>query len=145
MSCPSRAVYSPRKPRTSPIWQILDRDFETFLEVYPERYESKLGYLPDWVPDKVRSYLKCGVLDWGFALYECDGCGKQLLVGYSCKIRNFCPSCQAKRQAEFADFLVSRVLQPVGHRHVTLTVPRRIRPFFSRNRKLLTLLARASC
>jgi hypothetical protein len=144
LSCLDTAVYRPRRPRTSPLWRILDEHFERFLDVYPERYQHKLGFLPEWIPDRIEAYLKCGVLDWGFALYTCDTCHKQLLVGYSCKIRNFCPSCQAKRQAEFAEFLTEEILEFVPHRHITLTVPRRIRPFFSRDRKLLSILARSA-
>jgi hypothetical protein len=35
-----------------------------------------------------------------------------------------------------------QILEPVPHRHVVLSLPRRLRPFFRRRRKRLTRLAR---
>ncbi|MFC1672316.1 transposase, partial [Planctomycetota bacterium] len=56
--------------------------------------------------------------------------------------RSFCPSCQKRRQLEFAEFCVREVLAPVPHRQVVLSIPKRIRLHFFRNRKLLSKLAR---
>ena len=52
-----------------------------------------------------------------------------------------CPSCHAKRQAAFGEFVTEEILAPVPHRHVVISLPRRLRPFF-RRRKRLTRLAR---
>ena len=86
--------------------------------------------------------LKCGILDYGFARVRCPECKHEYLVAFSCKARGFCPSCQSKRQAEFAAFLTDEVLAPVPHRQVVLSVPRRLRPYFFHHRTLLSKLAR---
>jgi hypothetical protein len=61
----------------------------------------------------------------------------------SCKTR-FCPSCHAKKLTLWSDRLVEQLLEDVPHRMITLTVPKRIRPFFLWERKLLGLLARCA-
>ena len=65
-------------------------------------------------------------------------------VGFSCKQRCLCPSCHAKRQAAFGEFVTEEILEPVPHRHVVISLPRRLRPYFRRRRKRLTHLARAA-
>ena len=42
----------------------------------------------------------------------------------------------------WSEWLGAELLENVSHRMITLTVPKRIRPFFLRDRKLLGLLAR---
>jgi hypothetical protein len=55
-----------------------------------------------------------------------------------------CPSCHAKRLTIWSDWLGEVLLENVPHRMITLTVPKRIRPFFLWDRKLLGLLARCA-
>jgi hypothetical protein len=55
-----------------------------------------------------------------------------------------CPSCHAKRLTIWGEWLGSELLEDVPHRMITLTVPKRIRPFFLWDRKLLGLLARCA-
>ncbi len=40
------------------------------------------------------------------------------------------PSCHANRQAAFGEFVTQEILAPVPHRHVVISLPRRLRPFF---------------
>ena len=42
-------------------------------------------------------FLACGDLHYGFARLDCDQCGQDYLLAYSCKTRYFCPSCHQKR------------------------------------------------
>jgi hypothetical protein len=65
-------------------------------------------------------------------------------LAYSCKTRGTCPSCSKKRQVAFSRFLADEVLEPVPHRQVVFTVPKRVRPFFFSKRKRLARLARAA-
>jgi hypothetical protein len=65
-------------------------------------------------------------------------------LAYSCRTRNFCPSCQAKRAALFAERLVEEVLEKVPHRHYVFTIPKALRGLFERDRRLLGLLARTA-
>jgi hypothetical protein len=45
-------------------------------------------------------------------------------VAFRCKGRQFCPSCHARRLAEWSVWLEEHLLAPVAHRQVVLTVPR---------------------
>ena len=55
------------------------------------------------VPTAVEAYLACGRLEGGFARIRCPNCRAEHLLAFSCRTRNFCPSCQAKRSALFAE------------------------------------------
>ena len=89
-------------------------------------------------------YLDCGRLHGGFARIRCPSCRGEHLLAFSCQTRNFCPSCQAKRAALFAELLVTSVLEPVPHRHVVFTIPKALRGLFERERRLLGLLSRCA-
>ena len=47
-----------------------------------------------------------------------------------CKGRHVCPSCHARRLAEWSLWLDERLLAPVAHRQIVLTVPKRLRLYF---------------
>ena len=83
-------------------------------------------------------------LENGFARVVCGKCKAEFFVGYSCKVRMLCPSCHAKRLTIWSEWLGTDLLENLPHRMITLTVPKRIRPFFLWDRKLLGLLARCS-
>ncbi len=87
-------------------------------------------------------YLDCG--DWrrGFARVRCDECKYEMLVAFSCKQRELCPSCAAKRGSELAAFLADHVLENVGHAQWVFTIPKMLRPLFFRKRELRGVLPR---
>ncbi|MFA7018987.1 MAG: transposase [Sphaerochaetaceae bacterium] len=82
-------------------------------------------------------YLDCGDLKNGFARIRCADCGHEYLLPFSCKRRHFCPSCHERRVLEFGEFLVSEVLADVPHRQWVFSIPKMLRPWFMRDRKLL--------
>jgi len=82
-----------------------------------------------------------GILAHGFARVRCPDCRHEYLLAFSCKQRCLCPSCHAKHQVAFGELVTEEILEPVPHRHVVLSLPRRLWPFF-RRRKRLTRLAR---
>ena len=42
LACPKPLLlYRPRDPRTSDLWRLMDQYFETFRQVYDERYQDK--------------------------------------------------------------------------------------------------------
>ena len=82
-------------------------------------------------------YLDCGDLHNGFARGKCGDCGHEFFVAYSCKRRNFCPSCHQKRVVEFGEFLCTTVLKQLPHRHVVFSLPKILRRYFLHDRKLL--------
>ncbi len=51
-------------------------------------------------------------------------CHHEYLLAFSCKQRGLRPSCHAKRQAVFGEFLTAEILEAVPHRHVVLSLPR---------------------
>ena len=134
-------TYRPRKPEASPLWQLVTNHAQTFLEAYDDRYAPRYGPLRAVVSRALESFQRCGILAHGFARVRCPDCRHEYLLAFSCKQRCLCPSCHTKRQAAFGEFVTEEILEPVPHRHVVLSLPRRLRPFF-RRRTRLTRLAR---
>jgi hypothetical protein len=140
----ARPTYRPRRPRRSPLYQILEDHFESFLLCYEERFRNRYGPLRLEIARRtVYKYLDCGILERGFARVVCPECKAEFLIGFSCKTR-FCPSCHAKKLTLWSNRLVEELLTPIPHRMFTLTVPKRIRPFFLWDRKLLGSLAQCA-
>ena len=137
-------VYRPRHPERTVVYRLFEEHFERYVREYEERYEAREGSLRKVVPTAVEAYLACGRLEGGFARIRCPNCRAEHLLAFSCRTRNFCPSCQARRSALFAEHVVTELLEPVPHRHVVLTIPRVLRGLFQRERRLLGLLARAA-
>jgi len=140
---PATSIYHPRRPRSSPLFRLLEKHFERFWVIYEEKYEREYGPLRPVAGKAVQKFLECGILENGFARVVCGKCKAEFLVGFSCKTRMLCPSCHAKRLTIWSEWLGAELLESVPHRMITLTVPKRIRPFFLWDRKLLGLLARA--
>jgi len=141
---PSTGVYRPRRPKSSPLYRILEEHFDRFCVIYEEEYERQYGPLRSVVRKAVEKYLECGILENGFARVVCGTCRSEFLVGFSCKTRMLCPSCHAKRITLWSQWLGEELLENVPHRMITLTVPKRIRPYFLWDRELLGLLARCA-
>jgi hypothetical protein len=92
----------------------------------------------------VEEFLSCGRLQGGFARIRCSKCRKEHLLAFSCRTRNFCSSCQAKRSVLFGEKLAGEILAPVPHRHWTFSIPRVLRGLFERERALLGLLSQTA-
>ena len=102
-------LYQPRDPHASELWQLLDQHFDSFRQLYDERYQAKYGGAPACgsrpiVERSVRAFLKCGDLQQGFARVRCPDCKHEMFVAYSCKQPDHrcatvpaCPSCHQKR------------------------------------------------
>jgi len=136
------ALYRPRNARATPLYQLLEAHYEDVMAVWEERFERKYGFWRGFVDAVVARYLDCGTVEAGFARLRCEACGVEKLLTLSCKQRGICPSCDAKRAAAFAAFLKDELLENVGHCLWTFTLPKMLRPFFMRDRELLSDLAR---
>jgi Transposase zinc-binding domain/Putative transposase len=136
-------VYKPRRPRESPLYRLVEQHLEELLQSWPARFVRQHGPLRPVVERVLREFLKCGLLEHGFARLWCGECRRSVLVAFSCRGRSFCPSCEKKKQLLWAEWLREELLLPVAHRHVVLTIPRLLRPLFRRRRELLGELARA--
>jgi hypothetical protein len=136
-------VYRPRRPRESPLFRLVEQHLEELLRAWPQRFARTHDPLRPVVERVLREFLKCGLLEHGFARSWCSRCRRSVLVALSCRGRSLCPSCEKKKQVLWAEWLREELLAPVAHRHIVLTIPRRLRPLFRRRRELLTQLARA--
>jgi len=137
-------VYRPRRPTASPLYRLLQDHFDRFRGVYEDAYEHASGRWRKVVDDVVARFLDCGVLEAGFARVRCPECRAEYLLAFSCKTRCFCPSCHAKRLAEWTLWLGEELLAPVPHRQMVFTLPKRLRPYFLWRRTLLGDLARVA-
>jgi len=138
------AVYRPRRPRDSPLYRLVEDQFETLLRVHEEHFQPRYGRLRHAARRAVEKFLECGILEQGFARVRCDRCKAEFLVAFSCKARILCPSCHAKKLEIWADWLENELLYAVPHRQYVFTVPKRLRPFFLHDRRLLGVLARVA-
>jgi len=130
-------LYQPRDPQASDLWRLLDGHFETFREVYRERFQAKYGFWRPVIDRSVAAFLKCGDLHEGFARVRCPNCKHEMFVAYSCKQRCTCPSCHQKRTLLTAMHVAEEVCFDVPHRQVVLTIPKRLRLHTRYDRKLL--------
>jgi ribosomal protein S27E len=137
-------VYRPRHPERGAFYRLFEDHFERYVLAHEERFEPRSGPLRSVVPRTVEAFLDCGRLHGGFARIRCPQCKSEHLLAFSCQTRNFCPSCQAKRAALFAERLEEEILAPVAHRHLVFTIPRALRGLFERERRLLGLLSRCA-
>lgn len=134
------AQYRRRQPETTVLHQVVHDHLETLLAQASERYEY--GY-PAHIEKTFRGYLACGDLRSGFARVRCQTCRKEILVGFSCKLRGLCPSCEGRRMADVAAHLVDRVLPRARYRQWTLSVPYDVRlPMAADSRVLSDVLRR---
>ena len=124
------AIYRPRHPEKQAVYRVFEEHFQTYLYVYEERFERRDGPLRSVVARTVEAYLSCGRPEGGFARLRCESCGGEHLLAFSCRTRNFCGACQAKRSALLAEKLLEEILAPVPHRHVVFTIPRALRGLF---------------
>ena len=123
-------VYRPRKPRQSPLWRCLRDHYERFRLNYEQTFEKTHGFWRDVVDQVVQKFLKCGDLAQGFARIGACGCGNELLLPFSCKCRNFCPSCHQKKVLLFGEQVRYEIVYPVPHRQYVFTIPKRLRCYF---------------
>ena len=105
---PALATYAPRDPSRTVLYTVIADHLETFLASLDADPEAT--GLPAYVQREFYAYLQCGILAYGFLRLGCDTCPKELLLPFSCKRRGFCPSCAARRMAQTAAHLVTRVI-----------------------------------
>jgi transposase-like zinc-binding protein/putative transposase len=113
-----------RRPEDGVLHIVLREHLESFL------VETRACHgegLPAFAERELREFLSCGILARGFARFRCEGCGREILVAFSCKGRGFCPSCCGRRMAELAAHLTDHVLGGRPVRQWVLTLPHRLR------------------
>lgn len=122
----------------------MEDHFETFVQVYEERFERPYGFWRPYLQEVIDRYLDCGDPHHGFTRLKCRDCHHEYLLAFSCKRRHFCPSCHQKRVVEFGEWLFSHVLRKVPHRHVVFSIPKILPRYFLYDRDLLSDLSRCA-
>ncbi len=84
------SIYQSRRPRASPLWQLVHHGWGAFSSDYEKKRRSTLGPLHPSVIATVESFLRCGDLASGFTRLECTDCGYERLLAFTCKTRHFC-------------------------------------------------------
>ncbi len=133
-NCLQDFSYRPRNPSETLLYKTIQENLETFLQNLQQDPAAK-GF-PEYVVGEFREFLRCGILAHGFLRYRCDSCTKDLLVGFSCKKRGFCPSCLARRMSEMAAFLTDHVLPDENIRQWVISQPIPLRYWCASNTKL---------
>jgi hypothetical protein len=138
------AIYQPRSPRKTALYQLVEKCHEDVKAQWEDRFEKRYGRWRGFVDNVVWRYLDCGVEEAGFARVFCEHCKNEYLLPFSCKCRGICPSCDAKRAAAFATFLKDELLEDVCHAQWVFTLPKMLRPYFLYHRELLGQLCRVA-
>jgi hypothetical protein len=131
---PALATYAPHDPSRTVLYTVIADHLETFLascEADPDA-----PGLPAYVQREFYAYLQCGILPHGVLRLGCDTCPKALLLPFSCKRRGFCPSCAARRMAQTAAHLVTRVIPWVPTRQWVVSVPVPLRYWMAASQEL---------
>jgi hypothetical protein len=135
------ATYARRRPEQTVLYRLVQQHLETYLALACE--DDGDGHtVPGYVERKLRRYLECGILVYGFARARCSECGHDFLVTLSCKGRGVCPSCNAGRMAETAAHLVDHAFPPLSVCQWVLSVPKRLRWYLERGPQAVTAVLR---
>ena len=140
----NQSSYQPRSSRNSAYHRLVEDNFEKLELVWNSKYQRMYGYWRPHILYVIQKYLDCGDPHLGFARVKCSGCNTEYLLPFSCKCRGFCPSCHQRRVMEFGEYLHEEILLDVPHRQWVFTIPKRLRPYFMHNRKLLAKLSRCA-
>src|SRR2546428_5659267 len=139
-----KGVYQPRNPEASGFYQCLARHFGEFEAIYEEAYQDRYGFYRPVVRKVVKKFLDCGDLTQGFARVRCVQCNYEYLLAFSCKGRYSCPSCHQKRVLQFGHWVTEHVLPPIPHRQYVFTIPKLLRVYFRKDRRLLGKLSQCA-
>jgi hypothetical protein len=134
----SPPAYVPRDPSQTILYRVVADHLETFLASLDADPDAR--GLPAYVERKLYDYLQCGVLAHGFLRLGCDTCKHELLLAFSCKRREFCPSCAGRRMAQTAAHLVERVIPRVPTRQWVVSVPIQLRYWMASSQDLTAIV-----
>jgi len=76
-------VYRPRRPRTSPLYRLVEAHSDEVKGQWEERFEGRYGFWRGFVDEQVRRFLDCGLFDNGFARIRCSSCHEEYLLAFS--------------------------------------------------------------
>jgi Putative transposase/Transposase zinc-binding domain len=104
------------------------------------------GWLSTEQKQALRAVARCRTQALGGHVWQCRGCGQQVLLYNSCRNRH-CPQCQAGRRARWVG-QQQRWLLPVDYYHVVFTLPQEVAALaevcWANRRQVYELLFRAA-
>ncbi|MBT6504125.1 MAG: hypothetical protein HN580_28205 [Deltaproteobacteria bacterium] len=74
-----------RDRKASPLWQIFNRCYQAFEDMYDAKFEKRFGFFRAVIGESVRAFLKCGDLKQGFARIRCPSCGNEQILSLAKK------------------------------------------------------------
>lgn len=125
--------YRPRDAATSPLYRAVLASLETYLA---ERSRQRDTPAHPCAESSLRAFLECGIARFGVARFRCKDCGDSRFVPFSCKRRMACPSCDAKRAVVESGHALEELLADVPYRQWVLVLPKRLRYFVHRDKRL---------
>ncbi|MCA9508581.1 MAG: transposase [Myxococcales bacterium] len=118
-----KAEYARHNQQKNLLYQIIQCHWQSFATLC----ESQAHPVPNFIKKEFEAYLRCGVLEYGFARVYCQECRYDRLIGFSCKKRGFCGSCLARRMSESSARLVDSLIPRIPTRQWVLSVPAPLR------------------
>lgn len=134
-----RLNYERHKPHESLLYQIVQQNWRSFVA----KCEAESHPVPSFVKREFEAYLRCGVLDYGFARVYCQECKYDRLIPFSCKKRGFCGSCLARRMSEMSARLVDSIIPKIPTRQWVLSVPAPLRYLIAYDNEALNFVVTA--
>jgi len=84
---PAGPVYARRQPEQESLHRLVGEHLRTLYAAVEHGFDG--ASLPEFVRADLEGYVRCGVLNRGFAHLQCEGCQRPLLVAFSCGSRGF--------------------------------------------------------
>lgn len=115
--------YRPRDPTQTVLYQVIDQHLASFIS----EVEAADRPLPGFVRRELEGLVRCGRLEWGFAVQKCPACTFERLIGLPCRGRALCCSCAGRRMIAGAARLVDHIFPNVPVRQWVCSFPPRLR------------------
>lgn len=117
------------------IRKIFLNHWDKFCKLYGNRIRKHIF-------KEVEKMITCGSIENGYIGFQCEACGEEHKVGFTCKSR-LCSSCGKKRTDDWV-LKFSNKISTAQHRHMVFTIPKELRIYFAENRKLLSILPKCA-
>lgn len=132
-------AYRPRDAAAGPLYRVVQDHLESYLAERPRRRHDPAHPCSE---SALRAFLQCGVPRFGVARFRCKDCGGSRFVPFSCKRRMACPSCDDKRAVVESGQALDDLLPDVPYRQWVLVLPKRLRFFVHRDKRLAGEISR---
>ena len=123
-------------PRKSSLYQAVQQHLAEHRSSLSERGANQARF----IANTFKGYLRCGLLEYGFARLYCQSCQHSRLIAFSCKQRGICPRCAGRRMSQSAIRQESEVFPVVPTRQWVLTLPQQLRTLIAYKSELMTEL-----